>query len=72
MTGQQPKAKDRPKESAAYNIMVWNMNGGGIPEGTLRRIEGAVTSIIGQCKRERLVYDIIKEPGGAVNHKGVA
>ena len=62
----QTKIKPKTKKSmdpkvAAVNLMVWNLNGGAVPDKTLRRLEGAVSSIIGDCKNARLMFDVVRE-----------
>lgn len=55
------KSEDKAGHTSAVNVMVWNLNGGAVPEKIVRRIEGAVSSIIGDCKNARLMYDVVKE-----------
>lgn len=55
------KSKPTTPPVEAISVMVWNMNGGAIPEKTVRRLEGAISSIIGDCRNARLLYDIVKE-----------
>jgi len=64
MTTVKPKTKPKstkPQGATAMNIMIWNLNGGHVPEKTARRIEGAVASIIRESRNSRLMYDMVKE-----------
>ena len=55
------KPKSQPS-THAINFSLWNMDGGPLPDRIIRRLEGAIESIIKDSEKQaRCLYTVTKE-----------